>query len=238
MAPATVTSSNPNKPLQAIIALVFPFFTVAALGIDAQNFSDYNISGQLLTNALVATYFAIMYYAAGEHLRRLMLVMLPLSYLGEILFCKVLGMYSYRTPAIPLYVPFGHAVVYASGYIVAHTPFALRHNRALRTMFLVSFIALFLYAGIFLNDTFTLITGILFFVLLRRKRWENMYYFIALCVIFIELTGTHFKCWIWMPKVFEVIPTANPPMGAVFVYAGGDVLLAKIVALWQKKKLN
>jgi hypothetical protein len=71
--------------------------------------------------------------------------------------------------------------------------------------------------------------GGLFFLLLRRKRWQNLYFFIAVCVIFIELVGTYLHCWTWKSKIVDRIPTVNPPIGAVLFYVGGDVLLAKIV---------
>jgi len=48
------------------------------------------------------------------------------------------------------------------------------------------------------------------------------------------LVGTYFKCWTWVPKTFGVIPLVNPPMGAVFFYAGGDVILAKMVSYWKE----
>jgi hypothetical protein len=191
--------------------------------------------GRQLINVLAIGYFSLMYYTSGNDLRKLMLLMIPLSYIGELIFCKLLGMYAYRTEQIPLYVPFGHAIVYASGYLFSKTSFAVRLEKKLRVIFTTSFIAIFLYAGFFLKDTFTLIFGIVFFLLLYRKRWENMYYFIALCVITIELAGTYFKCWTWVPNVFGYLPAANPPLGAVFFYAGGDVLLAKMVAIWNKR---
>ena len=194
--------------------------------------------GRLLTDILAVGYFLLMLYFSDSHLRKLMVVMVFLSYLGELIFCKLLGMYNYRTPDIPLYVPFGHAIVYASGYILAHTAFAIRWDARLRVIFPISFILLFLLVGIFLNDIFSLIFGLMFFLLLRRKRWENMYYFIAICVITIELAGTYFKCWGWASKIFGYIPTVNPPMGAVFFYAGGDVLLAKLVSVWEKRSVK
>ncbi len=239
---AIATIVNTTKPgfakQQLWLAMLFPVFTIVALGIDSVNFLQSYFDGRILTNALAIGYFTLMYYVAGNNLRQLMLVMVLLSYIGELIFCKLLGMYAYRTAAIPLYVPFGHAIVYASGYILAHTTYAAKNNIKLRSIFAAGFTGIFLYAGIFLNDLFSVVFGIMFFVLLHRKRWENMYYFIALCVIFIELTGTYFKCWTWVPKIFNAIPAANPPMGAVFFYAGGDVLLAKIVSVWQKCKLN
>ena len=233
----TDTLSSTRLPsTQLWLAILFPAFTIIALGIDSVSFLNTYFDGRYLTNVLAVGYFLLMYFSSGPPLKKLMVVMLLLSYLGEIIFCKLLGMYTYRTDVIPLYVPFGHSIVYGSGYILAKTAFAVRSDKPLRFIFAASFVVLFLAAGIIFRDTFTLIFGLLFFILLRRKRWENMYYLIALCVIFIELVGTYFKCWGWRPTLFGALTTANPPMGAVFFYAGGDVLLAKIVGLWEKKR--
>ena len=220
------------------LALAFPLFTVVALGIDSVYFLNHYFDGRNITNVLAIVYFGLMYITSGSYLRKLMFVMVFLSYSGEIIFSTLLGMYTYRTEFIPLYVPFGHAIVYASGYIFAKTAFAARMDKPLRIVFAVTFTALFLYAGITFHDIFTLVFAVMFFLLLRRKRWENMYYFIALCVIMIELAGTYFKCWVWAPKIFGYLPAANPPIGAVFFYAGGDVLLAKIVSAWEKRMLR
>lgn len=218
---------------QLVLAFSFTIFTIVALWIDSVFFATHYFDARQITNVLAIGYFVLLFLAAGVKLRKLMLVMVVLSYIGELIFCKLLDMYAYRASAIPLYVPFGHAIVYASGYIFAHTQWAIHHENGLRKFFALFFIALFLAVGIFFNDWFSLVFGALFFVLLRRKRWNNLYYFIALCVIFIELVGTYFGCWAWTAKTFGLIPAANPPMGAVFFYAGGDVLLAKIVSAWK-----
>lgn len=223
---------------QILLALLFPLFTTIALGIDSVAFLEHYFDGRQITNLLAFGYALLIYYYSGNRLRKLMLVMIVLSYIGELIFCKLLGLYRYRTPLIPLYVPLGHAIVYASGYILAHSRLAIEWNVRLKMIFAIGFVALFLSAGLIFNDVFTLIFGAAFFLLLRRKRWENMYYFIAICVIIIELIGTYFRCWTWSPKLFGYLSTANPPMGAVFFYAGGDVLLAKIVSIWDRKFLK
>lgn len=228
--------SDPKKQLW--LAWAFPLFTISALGIDSVFFLEHYFDGRQITNVLALSYFIILYTVSGSHLRRLMAVMVVLSYIGELLFCKVLGMYDYRTSSIPLYVPLGHAIVYASGYIFAHSYWAEKKDKQLRVFFAIGFVTLFLSVGIFLNDLFSLVFGVLFFVLLKRKRWQNLYYFVALCVIFIELVGTSMQCWTWVPKTFGLFPTVNPPMGAVFFYAGGDVLLARIVTMWETKKVK
>lgn len=231
---------NHNAKRLLYFALFFPFFTFLALGIDSVSFAVTYFDGRQLTNVLAVIYFSFFFWSADSYLRKLMFVMVFLSYIGELLFCTLLEMYHYRTPVIPLYVPFGHAIVYASGYVYAHTKWAIDNENLLRKYFAAAFLLLFLSVGFFLNDMFSLIFGVCFFLLLKRKRWQNLYYFIALCVIFIELAGTYFQCWKWVPKTFGLIPAVNPPMGAVFFYAGGDVLLSKIVDIWKSKttKLN
>ena len=223
---------------QLFLAFFFTVFTIVALGIDSVLFTNRYFDARIIVNILAVIYFSLMFFTAENALRKLMFVMVFLSYIGELIFCKLLGMYHYRTEFIPLYVPFGHAIVYASGYIFAHTDWVVKNERQLRLFFAVFFAALFLAVGIFLNDIFSLVFGILFFVLLKRKHWQNLYYCIALCVIFIELVGTYFQCWTWVPQTYGVIPAANPPMGAVFFYAGGDVLLVKIATLWNNRKIK
>ena len=231
--------NNDARPrTQLFLAWFFTVFTIVALGIDSVTFTRLYFDARQVVNALAILYFGLLFFASGADLRKLMVVMVFLSYIGELIFCKLLGMYEYRTSAIPLYVPFGHAIVYASGFIFAQTEWARSNDDRMRVYFAVFFILLFFGVGVLCRDWFSLIFGTLFFVLLKRKRWQNLYYYIALCVIFIELAGTYFQCWTWAPKTFNMIPTANPPMGAVFFYAGGDVLLAKIVSVWKRRELK
>jgi hypothetical protein len=225
-----------NLKKQLYFAVCFTFFTILALGIDSVYFAVNYFDGRQIVNLLAVVYFAFFFLVSGSYLRKLMVVMVFLSYIGELIFCSLLGMYDYRTVVIPLYVPFGHAIVYASGYVFAHTKWAVRNDKLLKKQFAIGFVLLFLSVGILLNDVFSLIFGVFFFLLVKRKKWQNLYYFIAICVIFIELVGTYFQCWKWVPKTFGLIPATNPPMGAVFFYAGGDVLLVKIVDYWKLKR--
>lgn len=228
--------ANHHPRMQLFLAFFFTVFTIFALAIDSVYFTTHFFDARIITNLVAVFYFSMLFFTADITLRKRMFVMVFLSYIGELIFCKLLGMYYYRTEPIPLYVPFGHAIVYASGYIFAHTRYVIENEKRLQRFFAVFFILLFLAVGILLNDVFTLLFGSLFFVLLKRKHWQNLYYCIALCVIFIELVGTYFQCWTWVPKTYGVIPAANPPMGAVFFYAGGDLLLAKITTLFENRK--
>lgn len=221
---------------QLYFAVFFPLFVLVALGFDSVLFKENYFDARQITNLLVIIYFSAFFWFSNAYLRKLMFVMVFLSYIGELIFSTILGMYDYRTDAIPLYVPVGHAVVYATGFVFTETNWAITKGKFLKKYFGIGFLLLFLSVVIFLNDIFTLIFGVFFFLLLKRKKWQNLYFFIALCVIYTELVGTYFQCWIWKPKTFGVIPAVNPPMGAVSIYIGGDVLLVKIVNKWKFKE--
>ncbi len=208
----------------------FPF-TVLALFFDSTYFDN-----QFITTILSIIFLGLLFKSADNYLRKLLFVMIFLSYLGEIIFCKILEMYAYRDFDIPLYVPIGHAIVYGCGFIMAKNTRFGPIEKKLQIFFPVFFAVLFLVVFFWFDDVFSLVFGILFFILLKRKKFHFLYYFIAFNVIFIELAGTYFGCWTWKKITLGFFQTANPPLGAVFFYAGGDILLAKIVTLWENKK--
>uniref|UniRef100_UPI0025E99273 hypothetical protein n=1 Tax=Flavobacterium sp. TaxID=239 RepID=UPI0025E99273 len=129
------TNDNPNAKEQLLCALFFGVFTIFALGIDSVFFNANYFDGRQLTNFLAIIYFSIFFHASDSHLRKLLFAMVSLSYIGELIFCKLLGMYHYRTTPIPLYVPFGHAIVYGSGYVFARTQFAIKNESRLKLYF-------------------------------------------------------------------------------------------------------
>lgn len=231
-----VAESPGRKTVQVRLSLFFLVLIVGGLGIDSVQFRDACFDGRQAANILFITYFFIMFTAMGRRLQRLMLVMTFLSYLGELLCSEALGMYDYKGNTIPLYVPFGHAMVYATGFVLSQTPAVQSNGRWLKQVFAVIFIALFAGAFVFAGDVFTLVFGVLFFWVLRRKKWDSKYYCIALCAVLVEFAGTGYRCWVWKPDLLGFLPAANPPLGAVFIYAGGDVILEKILFLWDKRK--
>jgi hypothetical protein len=107
-----------NVKMQLYFAISFTLFTILALGIDSVYFAANYFDGRQIVNILAVVYFSFFFLVSGSYLRKLMVTMVFLSYIGELIFCTLLGMYDYRTVVIPLYVPFGHAIVYASGYVL------------------------------------------------------------------------------------------------------------------------
>ena len=223
---------------QRVMLCLFPFFTFFMLKLDSVSFSENHSQGQFYLNFIVFLFTLILWFFANKQLKKLIFTMIFLSYLGEIIFCKLLGWYTYRLGNIPFYVPFGHAIVFASGYILSELEILKKYDNQLKNIFIYTFFVVFILLFFLGSDLFSLISGILFMLLIRRKRWQTLYFYIAFCVIFIELVGTYYGAWKWKSVLYKNISTLNPPLGAVFFYAGGDVLLVKIVQIYDRFILN
>lgn len=223
---------------QRVMLFLFPFFTYYMLKLDSVSFSENHSYGQNYLNFIVFLFTLILWFFADKQLKKLIFTMIFLSYLGEIIFCKLLGWYTYRLGNIPFYVPFGHAIVFASGYILSELEILKKYDNQLKNIFIYTFFVVFILLFFLGSDLFSLISGILFMLLIRRKRWQTLYFYIAFCVIFIELVGTYYGAWKWKSVLYKNISTLNPPLGAVFFYAGGDVLLVKIVQIYDRFILN
>lgn len=232
-----------NKPTEGNLQLrnslsLFAFpFSLLFLGLDSVQFADIYFDGRTIVNFIVITYFFLMLKAADNRLRRLMIMMVPLSYFGEQVVCNLLDMYDYRGNRIPLWVPFAHAIVYGSGYILSQMRWMLAHEAVLKKVFIIFFISIFSIAGLYFGDILTLMLGLLYFHVLRRKKWNNLYFFISLGALWVEYIGTYFGVWAWHPDALGFIPTLNPPAGAIYIYIGGDALLLRIMRFMDKKNI-
>ncbi|PCI86771.1 MAG: hypothetical protein COB24_08450 [Hyphomicrobiales bacterium] len=227
-----------NLKTQHFFAIYFAPFTVFFLALDSQYMVDHYFDARPLVNILVIGCFFVLLSAVNTRLRKLMIVFVPLGLFGEIIFSLVLGLYEYRLARIPIYVPFGHAAVYACGYLLHARLWAQNNNDIMKTIFFILFSSLFIGAGWFFNDIFSFIFGFLFFYRgLRRKNWNTLYYYVALYVITLEFAGTYFEVWQWQKLALGFIPTANPPVGAVFFYIGADSLLLRIMRFIDKKQI-
>lgn len=221
-------NENPDPKKMRNAALFFLVFIGFGLALDSVYFAMYFFEGRWLINIFAIGHFLYFFYAAGTKLRRLMFLMVPLSYLGEEMFCNWFDMYDYRNKQIPLYVPFGHALLYATGWVCSKAEWARQHEQSLTKFFMVFFAVVLIGVGLVFDDVLTLIYALLFYLVMRRKKWANFYFFMGLWVIVLELVGTYYQCWAWHPVVFGYIPTVNPPLGALVIYVCGDIVLNKL----------
>ncbi|MGB6167369.1 MAG: hypothetical protein WBF52_07260 [Geitlerinemataceae cyanobacterium] len=224
----SIQDTEQSSQISFVLALLFFPFTALVLSLESAQIREVYGEMRWLLDLLTMGYCCLAFFHAQPKLKRLMAIIIPLSFLGEVIFSEWLELYTYRTDFIPIYVPFGHAIVYSAGYIFADRSWVLRNKSFITYSSILFYSIIFLTAGLFFGDLFTLIFGALFFAILYRKKWDNLYFLIAFGVVWVELVGTHFGCWTWSEFSFNTIATANPPLGAVFFYAGGDVLVSKI----------
>jgi hypothetical protein len=190
---------------------------------------------QYLALIALITGFAIIYFRVGKRAREQMLYAVLLGFIGEHLFSIVLGMYTYRLGNVPLYIPFGHAVV-----LVAVVYFCkksiVRINKKLIEKGFTIFILLYSFSFlVFANDIFGFIMSLLVLFLLRNKPKERLFYLtMYIAVAFLEIIGTSYGCWFWPETAFDMVPflkSANPPSGISLFY-----FLLDLGSLWLYKK--
>ncbi|MGL1919445.1 MAG: hypothetical protein OCD03_00305 [Hyphomicrobiales bacterium] len=212
-------------------------FVISFLALDSKQFAEAFFDARNLVNFIVICFFFILLSTVDNRLRRLMLIMVPLSYLGEQVVCNLLNMYDYREYRIPLWVPFAHGILYGFGYIFSQLQWAIKNERIMRRIFTIFFASIFIIAGLFYSDILTLILAILYFHAIRHKKWNSLYFYISAFALMAEYVGTYFGIWQWHTVAFGFIPTLNPPSGAIYIYIGGDAVLLKLMRYMDRKKI-
>lgn len=183
--------------------------------------------------------FAVLYLAAlkapkEQRLQVWMCVIVATCF--EIFGSLVWGVYRYRLHNLPLFVPPGHGIVYLFGLLAVRTPVVLRYGKRVAHVVLAGAGAWAL-AGL---TVLPLVTGrldvqgalclpVFAFFLLRSPRWP-LYAAIFIIVSELEIFGTSFGSWAWMPVApWTHIPSGNPPS----VIAGGYCVIdSTVLAMW------
>ena len=152
----------------------------------------------------------------------------------EIFGSLVWGVYRYRLHNLPLFVPPGHGIVYLFGLLAAQTPVVQRHGR--RVAYAVLAVA-GAWAALGLT-VLPIATGridvqgalclpVFAYFLLRSPRWP-LFAAIFVIVSVLEISGTTFGNWYWLPVApWTHIPSGNPPSAIAGGYGviDGSVLL-------------
>lgn len=166
--------------------------------------------------------FSVMFYRSTSRVREQMLYALVIGFLGEHLFSIVFGMYTYRLGNIPLYVPFGHAILLRVVIHFCKKPAVIFHTKQIEkwiTIFILIYSFLFL---LYANDVLGFIMSLLVIILLINRPKERLFYLSMYVVVaYLEIIGTTYQCWSW-PKVFcgtfPFLKSANPPSGISLFY--------------------
>ncbi|MCM8529635.1 MAG: hypothetical protein NE330_00620 [Lentisphaeraceae bacterium] len=215
--------------------LIFPPLLTILLGLDSQYVAESFGNGRIFATILLPIWATWLFYHSDTALRRVILVMLPLSYLGELISSPWLELYFYRGNKIPFYIPFGHSVVFASCMMLANLPKIEARSELIVKVLKPILIVSILTAGLVFDDHFTLFFGLLLILILQLKGWSHFYLLMAVIVMTIEVIGTSFKCWTWQPESPYLFQTVNPPIGAVYIYVIGDIVVQWVANLFTPK---
>ena len=144
------------------------------------------------------------------------------------------GVYRYRWHNLPLYVPPGHGLVYLFGLTAGATPIFKRHGRRAAYVVLAA-CAAWAVAGLTVLPLLThrwdlqgaACLPLFAFAILRSPRYA-LFATIFLATTDLELAGTLFGDWAWVPAApWTHLPSGNPPSAI----AGGYCVIDGSVAL-------
>ena len=202
--------------------------------------ADSRVSAQWQQLMLGLLTFSVLYLAAlkapKEH-RVQVWTCVVVATGFELFGSLVWGVYHYRLHNLPLFVPPGHGIVYLFGLLASQTPVVARFGRRVALVVLAG-AGTWALAGLTLLP---LVTGrfdlqgalcfpVFAYFLLRSPRWP-LFAAIFIIVSELEICGTSFGNWYWMPVApWTHIPSGNPPS----VIAGGYCVIdaSVLAALW------
>ncbi len=198
------------------------FVCVAALYLDGTHLAEKFQYGQILTNVIMLLIFYWQYSRSVKREKELMIYMVILAFLIEYILCVGLDMYSYRLENVPLYVPFGHAVLYIRVYAFSKASIVRQHHRILEQLLYI-IISLFALGYLcFFNDVFGFVMTLGVFVFLIKIPKGRMFFLTMYFVVSVlEFGGASYGSW-WWPNtafgVFDFLPSNNAPSGISLFY--------------------
>lgn len=202
-------------------------FIAAGLFLDSKFFLEYADYGQEISNAILISVLFILYYRANKRTREQIIYAVLIGIIGEYLFCKGFGMYTYRLDNVPHYVPPGHAIMYLGVYYFIRQPKIVVNKRSLELFFYIVNGLFATYFLIFKNDILGFSLTVLTFYIVTKKPRERLFYLaMYFAIACLELIGTFYECWWWPSTWFgkvDFITSANPPSGISFFYFGLDL---------------
>jgi hypothetical protein len=213
-----------NSHYVRLLLIIFWPLTAFILFCDSRAAAGQGWNGQLVSNLLTPAFLLALMSQMPVERRLVAAIFVPLSAIGEAIFSLLFGLYSYRLGGVPVYVPFGHSILLGIGLMLSDTNFVLRHERRVRSTLICFHGGLIAGALLLFNDTLSAIFGIGFFVLLHRSRGRVLYLIIGVLVLYIEILGTMWGCWVWKPAPFGLLHTTNPPTGAFACYVVAEII--------------
>lgn len=217
----------PKEDLKQIINLFnrkigLFFVTVVGLYLDSASLAEKFPYNHILINILSIIGFYFLYKKSNPRTKKLMIYAVIISFFGEYFFSVYLGMYSYRLGNVPLYVPLGHAVVYARVFAFSKAAIVRKHHKKIESFFYGVCTLFALIYWFFFNDLFGLLMTLCVFLMLFNRPKDRVFFLsMYITVAVLEIGGTAYGCWKWPPiafNIFAFLPSNNPPSGISLFY--------------------
>jgi hypothetical protein len=144
------------------------------------------------------------------------------------------GVYKYRFGNIPLYVPPGHGLIYLFALRWARTPVMLRHGAPMQRAALLcagSWAMLGMMLSPHVGGRLDILGALLLvpFAWFLSKPAASIYAGAFIATTFLELLGTGFANWTWVPIApYLHLPVGNPPSVIAGAYCIMDYMTLKI----------
>lgn len=196
--------------------------------LDSKFIIPHYPQGQIIANIIVAILFLFVFIKSTKKIREFLIYAILIAIAGECFFSLLLEMYTYRLHNVPIYVFFGHALLYVAVLYFNKANAVKTFRKKLELIFTIIIISYAILFLIFKSDIFGFILTILTLLILIKKPRERLFYLtMYLCVVFLEIIGTWYECWYWPLYVLNLennfLKSANPPSGISFFYFGLDL---------------
>lgn len=203
------------------------FFFLTGLFLDSLYFSKITPYAQESATIVMLIVTSIIFIRVNKRTKEQIITAILIGFIGEYLFSRVLGMYTYRLENVPHYIPPGHALVYVAVLYFSKAASIIKQKTSLEIYFTI---AILIYASAFLifkGDVFGFVMTLATLLILQKKPRERLFYLtMYITVAVLEIIGTNYGCW-WWPETawdtFSFLPSANPPSGISFFYFGLDL---------------
>lgn len=207
------------RPTDRVVVFTTVALLVAGIGFDT--FGPW--WAQHVTSALTwATFLSFLGLARGRA-RWELLACLGIAWAGEYGLGNVVGLWEYRLGNLPLYIPPGHALVFASGLRMA------RHAPRWLPWFVPAVMAPYVIWGAVTGvDQAAVALWALLVACLLLGRDRRLYAAMFPFAMAIEVWGTSIGGWSYATEWFGAA-TTNPPVGAPALYCLLDLLVRATV---------
>jgi hypothetical protein len=207
-------SAPPPMLSRMMIAMMI---VTVAVGLPVDRFGG--IPGQLAVSTWTWGLFLALLARINQELRSPLLLCLIISTVGECCLSLLWGLYIYWMHNIPMFVPPGHALLFALGLTFA--PRLPQWAVIVVAAFAAAYAAM---AFLTSTDTFSVALAILFLMFMTFGTNRRLYATMFVISLLMELYGTWIGNWVWRPEVPGLpLTSANPPLCVGGLYCALDL---------------